>query len=385
MPNAAQPVDGASPRRRAAQGRMRQSGLTRMTGFRLVDGSWKMMPMPAAAHCARAGQPVQVLPVQVDLARPRCGRCPASAATPRCCFFRSPIHRPARTFALRMFQPCVMPAHWRCPPPGRASTSKRVSELMALPDFEARGSAATRRRPNTPRPRQAAGLVKRRCASKVSRTASANRLAASTSTSMKRKGSSGSTRSWIARHFRRARRSSTQRDHGVHADALCRTARPHIAPGPPSTSTSSRCRVRCASATHQTRAACTYSSSRSFVSARSSNKPCPAGQPRIMQMVEQPQIRPRKTRGRTMAWLRRYTPCITQCSSGYQHAGDRRDGGVEVLDGVVDLAFEVARRDATMGRRSMAMVVRPMHGALLFSAWPANTLPMRSVPSVAAR
>ncbi len=45
-----QPVDGACPCRFATQGGMRPQGLgdllaPRITGFRLVDGSWKMMPI----------------------------------------------------------------------------------------------------------------------------------------------------------------------------------------------------------------------------------------------------------------------------------------------------------------------------------------------------
>ncbi|MNI35521.1 hypothetical protein D3C73_895460 [compost metagenome] len=72
----------------------------------------------------------------------------------------------------------------------------------------------------------------------------------------------------------------------------------------------------------------------------------PAGQPKNHAEQEQPQVRTRN-RGVEQVGMVVDIHLHHQRAGGHQqHAGNRRDGGVEVLDGVVDLAFEVARGNA---------------------------------------
>ena len=104
--DAAQPFDRLGARRRAAQrpcaprSPRRSASPTRITGLRLVPGSWKIMPMrpPRIARMPRLGQAEQVLAVEVEPAVRRRGRSRAAAASAPApsCSCRSPTRRPAR-------------------------------------------------------------------------------------------------------------------------------------------------------------------------------------------------------------------------------------------------------------------------------------------------
>ena len=105
--------------------------------------------------------------------------------------------------------------------------------------------------------------------------------------------------------------------------------------------------------TPKARAACTYSSSRSGrLGAQQAAQAGPAGQAQDHAQQEQAQI---GARGRGVVQLGVVVDVDLhhqRAGRHQQHARNRGDGGVQVLDGVVDLALEIAGRDAEHdGRR----------------------------------